>query len=50
MTEQELKEQIPETHQENDRAVMRAYGFDIKTMTESTCVAELFKLYQQLTK
>ncbi|MBR6141007.1 MAG: methylase [Bacteroidaceae bacterium] len=37
-------------HQENDRAVMRAYGFDIKTMTESTCVAELFKMYQEMTK
>jgi|GEM_PF-2790909 hypothetical protein len=33
-----------------DRAVMAAYGFDVKTMTESTCVAELFKLYQKLTK
>jgi hypothetical protein len=37
-------------HQDNDRAVMAAYGFDVKTMTESQCVAELFKLYQELTK
>jgi hypothetical protein len=37
-------------HQENDRAVMAAYGFPVKTMTESQCVAELFKLYQKLTK
>ena len=29
---------------------MAAYGFPVKTMTESQCVAELFKLYQQLTK
>ena len=35
-------------HQQNDKAVMRAYGFDIKTTTETTCVAELMKLYQQL--
>lgn len=35
-------------HQNNDRAVMRAYGFDVKTMTESTCVAELFKRYQEI--
>ena len=42
--------ELRKAHQENDRAVMRAYGFDIKTMTESTCVAELFKLYQELTK
>ena len=35
-------------HQENDRAVMAAYGFDVK-MTESDCVAELFKLYERLT-
>ena len=42
--------ELRKAHQENDRAVMRAYGFDIKTMTESQCVAELFKLYQELTK
>ena len=34
-------------HQNNDRAVMAAYGFSTK-MTESECVAELFKLYQAL--
>ena len=34
-------------HQANDRAVMTAYGFDVK-MTESDCVAELFKLYERL--
>ena len=37
-------------HQQNDRAVMEAYGFDVKTMTESQCVAELFKLYKELTR
>ena len=37
-------------HQNNDRAVMQAYGFDVKTMTESQCVAELFKRYQKLTE
>ena len=37
-------------HQNNDRAVMQAYGFDVKTMTESLCVAELFKLYKELTE
>lgn len=42
--------ELRKAHQENDRAVMAAYGFPIKTMTESQCVAELFKLYQQLTK
>ena len=36
-------------HQENDRAVMKTYGFNIK-MTESECVAELMKMYQELTK
>lgn len=34
-------------HQNNDRAVMRAYGFDIKTTTESSCVAALMELYQE---
>ena len=34
-------------HQANDRAVMAAYGFDVK-MTESDCVAALFRLYEGL--
>ena len=34
-------------HRENDKAVMAAYGFGMK-MTESECVAELFKLYEKL--
>ena len=40
--------ELHKAHQDNDRAVMQAYGFDVKTMTESKCVAELFKLYQEL--
>jgi len=40
--------ELRKAHQENDRAVMKAYGFDIKTTTESSCVAELIKLYQKL--
>ena len=40
--------ELRKAHQENDRAVMAAYGFSIK-MTESECVAELFKMYQTLT-
>ena len=39
--------ELRKAHQNNDRAVMQAYGFDVKTMTESSCVAELMKLYQQ---
>jgi hypothetical protein len=42
--------ELRRAHQENDRAVMAAYGFNVKTMTESQCVGELFKLYKQLTK
>lgn len=41
--------ELRRAHQENDRAVMAAYGFSTK-MTESECVAELFKLYKSLTK
>jgi len=40
--------ELRKAHQANDRAVMEAYGFNLK-MTESECVAELMKLYQQLT-
>lgn len=35
-------------HQQNDKAVMEAYGFDWRNMKESECVAELMKLYQEL--
>ena len=39
--------ELRKAHQENDRAVMKAYGFSTK-MTESECVAELMKMYQSL--
>ncbi len=42
--------ELRRAHQDNDRAVMQAYGFNVKTMTESQCVAELFKLYKEKTK
>ena len=41
--------ELRKAHQENDRAVMAAYGFSTK-MSESECVAELFKMYKELTK
>lgn len=41
--------ELRKAHQANDKAVMQAYGFDVKTTTESSCVAELMKLYQKLT-
>ena len=41
--------ELRQAHQDNDHAVMQAYGFDVKTTTETTCVAKLFQLYQQLT-
>ncbi len=37
-------------HQKNDRAVMQAYGFWGKLNSEAECVAELMKMYQELTK
>jgi len=41
--------ELLKAHQDNDRAVMQAYGFSVKDMTESMCVAELMKMYQALT-
>ena len=41
---------LRKAHQENDRAVMEAYGWKASSQfTESLCVAELFKLYQKMT-
>lgn len=42
--------ELRKAHQQNDKAVMQAYGFDIKTTTETSCVAELMKMYQHLTE
>ena len=39
--------ELRKAHQNNDRAVMQAYGFSVKDMTESICIAELMKLYQE---
>ena len=40
--------ELRKAHQMNDKAVMLAYGFSVKDMTESKCVAELMRMYQQL--
>ena len=42
--------ELRKAHQANDKAVMQAYGFWGKLNTESECVAELMKMYQELTK
>lgn len=43
-----MPHELRKAHQENDKAVMEAYGFNPR-MTESECVAALFDLYQKLT-
>ena len=42
--------ELRKAHLLNDSVVMQAYGFDYKTMTESECVAELMKMYKELTE
>ena len=49
--------ELRKAHQENDKAVMEAYGFKkrdengkLRWLTESETVAELMKMYQELTK
>ena len=42
-----MPRELLQAHRQNDRAVMAAYGFSTK-MTESECVAELFKRYSEL--
>jgi hypothetical protein len=42
--------ELRRAHQDNDRAVMRAYGFIPGETTESDCVAHLFEMYQSLTR
>ena len=40
--------ELRKAHQQNDRAVMQAYGFSVKDTTEESCVAELMKMYQYI--
>lgn len=41
--------ELQKAHRENDKAVMKAYGFST-SMSEADCVAELMKMYQELTE
>ncbi len=42
--------ELRKAHQANDKAVMEAYGMPVRETTEATCVAELMRRYQELTK
>lgn len=43
--------ELRRAHQQNDRAVMEAYGFPVsRDFTESDCVARLFEMYKTLTQ
>ena len=41
--------ELRHAHQQNDRAVMEAYGMPIKETTGSSCAAELMRRWQALT-
>ena len=43
-----LYPELKKAHRDNDRAVMKAYGFSIKDMSEEECVSELMKMYKEL--
>lgn len=40
-----MPQELQKAHNANNRAVMQAYGFSAKNMSEEDCVAELMKLY-----
>jgi len=40
--------ELRKAHQQNDKAVMQAYGFWGRLNSEPACVAELMKMYQKL--
>ena len=42
--------ELRKAHQQNDKAVMDAYGMSVKETTEAACVAELMRRYQELTR
>lgn len=43
-----MPKELLKAHQDNDRAVMEAYGLPVKGTTESDAVAFLFKMYEKL--
>lgn len=45
-----MPKELLKAHQDNDRAVMEAYGLPVKGTTESDAIAYLFKMYEKLTK
>lgn len=42
--------ELQKAHTANDKAVMQAYGFNIKDTTEADCVARLMEMYKELTE
>ncbi|PHA24285.1 methylase [Bacillus wiedmannii] len=40
--------ELRKAHQDNDRAVMEAYGMDVRTTSESDALTKLFELYDAL--
>lgn len=42
--------ELRKAHQQNDKAVMEAYGMSARETTEATCVAELMRRYEELIK
>jgi len=40
--------ELRKAHQQNDKAVMEAYGMSVRETTEASCVAELMRRYQEL--
>ena len=40
--------ELRKAHQQNDKAVMEAYGMPIRDTTEASCVAGLMRRYQAL--
>ena len=41
--------ELLKAHRALDRAVMQAYGFSVRDMTEENCVAELMRRYREIT-
>ena len=41
--------ELKKAHEANDKAVMEAYGMNVKTTSESDCVSFLMNLYKELT-
>ena len=48
--EDKMTPEMSKALSKNNKAVMQAYGFSVRDMSEEKCVEELMRMYEELSK